>query len=207
MAKDVSRRVLIKIGVALSMTFSALLAACTGRDVIRFELDELQFLNGLTREELNERLRELAEEPSEVTEIFEGAMCYIPIYVEPKYTHLPCSTCNASAHLTDWQMESLEEIQATVNEMISAGFDVKLDVIISCERCSGNSYTPYKTIFGIKFVDDADYHLAETSNVSDYQVLLAFLQGEETYSSGYDEIYPLYRRRETIAMMTGLKYD
>ncbi|MCL2529463.1 MAG: hypothetical protein FWE41_03930 [Coriobacteriia bacterium] len=205
MAKDISRRAFMKIGVALSVAFSGLLAACTGRESFSFRLDELDSLSGLTRDELNERLRELAENPDE-TLIVMGAMCYETMPVEPEYKHLACSTCNANAKIEDWRMESLERIEAVVNEIISEGFDVTLDVSISCERCTGTDSVRIRTIFGIKFKGDANYHLVETSNVSDYEVLLAFLQGEETYDAGGDWIYPLYLRQDVIEKMTGLKY-
>ncbi|MCL2529466.1 MAG: hypothetical protein FWE41_03945 [Coriobacteriia bacterium] len=206
MVKDISRRAFMKIGVALSVAFSGLLAACTGRGGNNFELDELEFLNGLTREELNERLRELAVDSDELP-ISPGATCYIPTFVEPEYSPLPCSTCSANAQMVDWQMNSLESIQATVNTMIREGFDVRLDVIISCKKCADAESAKYRTIFGIKFKDDASYHLVETSDVRDYEILLSFLQGEKTHTTWNDGIYPLYLRQDVIEKMTGLKHD
>jgi len=206
MVKDISRRAFMKVGVALSMAFSALLAACTGREVYDFEFDELEFLNGLTREELNERLRELAENPDE-TEVVMGAMCYSPVERDPEYILLSCSTCNANAQFQDWQIWSLERIQATVNTMIREGFDAKLELIVSCKKCAEQDRASYRTVFGIRFKDDADYHLAESSNVTDYEIVLAFLQGETTYHDSADWVYPLYREQQVIKRMTGLKYD
>jgi len=207
MVRDISRRAFLTIGVAVSLAFSTLLAACTGRVAYSFELDELEYMNGLTREELNERLRALAElsESSDVDVIIDGATCYMPLYREPEYTPLPCSTCSANAQMEDWQITSLESIQAIVNEMISAGFDVELDFIISCKQCAGGSSARYRAIFGIRFKDDADYHMVETTDITDYKILLAFLREDEYYIGDFGTGYPLYRQLEVIEKMTGLR--
>jgi len=203
MVKDISRRAFMSIGVAVSIAFSTLLAACTGRVAYSFELDELEYMNELTREELNERLRELAEKQNEL-EFVESAMCYAPYEGEIKYTPLPCSTCSAKAQMTDWQIESLERIQAIVNEMISEGFDVKLDVTISCKKCADEYSARFLTSFGIRFTDDTDYHMVETSYAEDYEILLAFLRGEEFYADTVGLSFPLHQRQGVIKKMTGL---
>ena len=219
MVKVVSRRAFTNIGVTLSIAFASLLTACTGKEVpflgsdepftfeldepFTFELDELEYMNELTREELNERLRELAEKQNEL-EFVESAMCYAPYEGEIAYTPLPCSTCSAKAQMTDWQIESLERIQAIVNEMISEGFDVKLDVTISCKKCADEYSARFLTSFGIRFTDDTDYHMVETSYAEDYEILLAFLRGEEFYADTVGLSFPLHQRQGVIKKMTGL---
>ena len=214
MVKDISRRAFMKVGAALSIAFSAILAACSGNavdtfeldELYTFELDELEFLNGLTREELNERLSALAEIPDE-TPTVPGATCYIGTIGEPEYTPLPCNTCSENAQMTEWQINSLEDIQATVNEIIKEGFDVKLDVIIACKKCAAEDNARYQTIFGIRFIDDADYHMVETINVFNYKILLAFLQEKTAYTDSYNDSYQLCYYLNVIEEMTGLKHE
>jgi len=157
-----------------------------------------------TRSEMNKKLKALANNLIPVIET-PGAMCYSVVMLTP--VACVCDSCGEEAAIDGWVYDSIDTIRTIVSDIKAEGHDVFLEVDTLCENCSEEGKPVLRVSFGIKFADDTDYHMSESTIPSDYRVLLAFLRGERSYKDEYDAVVALKEEeRAVIKKMTGLTY-
>ena len=130
------------------------------------------------------------------------AMCYDPAIEE--YVDYVCPHCGDTIRkYNDWTvMYSFAQIENIVNQMKGLEYDVVLDKTEFCPHCSDKSIENPELIFKIRFSDEADYHIARSNIVNEYQYLLEFLTNPEKFlDEKTDEKIAIIRK------MTGLGED
>lgn len=183
-------------------------------------------MKGLSRKELVERLRAIAEDDTPRVEHC-GAMCYSPSLIDfDRKIRLKCDCCGANIDVHD--DEEYKNIFSLVRNIKSLGYDAKVEMI--CEDCAkkfceNNSITiknSYRDDFDLKkdarlyslnylfyfrLSDDADYHCVIDNDSYHYKSLLTFLENEDMYLGDYDESHYLADEIDVIEFMTGLKLN
>ena len=134
-----------------------------------------------------------------------GAMCYAPMMLQTIGYVCPYCGDTIKEKYDSWVLYNIESIERIVGEIKSLGYDVVLDKTEYCPRCSKRTAIGEpELIFKIRFSAKADYHIAKSNIVNDYQCLLAFLLNKNTYSGGHGEEYALHDNVAIIQKMTGL---
>ena len=159
----------------------------------------------LTREELTERLRAIADEEVEMP-VLHGAMCYDPMAPNPVI--MKCELCGSDIETDTWQENTVTSCKTTVKKMKKLKYDVKVEFL--CEQCICKLGFKNKKIFSpgnvffFKTKDDKKYHLAISNDEDDYNAVLAFLGNECAYSNSRDGIERLKDNLGVIKRMTGI---
>ena len=158
----------------------------------------------ITRAELIERLKKLAEsEPPNPDELDGGwSVCYIPARV--KY----CPVCRHWWTGSKLDANKINEIVDQYNDFImrlqQLGLDVTLTVAEFCSEC-GNVVAGKTFLLEIKYPDQSDPVRFELDNIEDLQLIERFLQGQDRYVDKYDEEHPLKNKIGRIADLFGVK--
>jgi hypothetical protein len=152
---------------------------------------------------LEKRLKELSQ-TKYVGELTMGAMCYD--MMAPMYVDYVCSYCGDTIKekYNDWMLYNIEQIEEIVRQIKSKGYDVILDKKEFCPHCSKENIEYPELLFKFRFSSKAEYHIAKTNIMNDYQCLLAFLSNQDKYMGWHGEEYALHDHVTIIQKMTGL---
>lgn len=166
-----------------------------------------------SREELIKRLKEIANEEIKVENNKLSAMCY-SLAIPPTLT-FKCEECNKEMKDTMYESD-YKWMRKTIYEIRNLGYDAKIKVL--CEECLIKEIESGKYIcniddfknreplfcFYFRTNENEKYHLAESYNSYNYDIVLKFLKDVRKWEKRgmtqllKDEIY-------TIERMTGLK--
>jgi len=155
---------------------------------------------------LEERLKELSL-TKYAGELAMGAMCYD--VMAPVYIDYVCSYCGETVKekYNDWDVYNMNRIEEVVKQIKNLDYDVVLDKTEFCPHCSKKSIEYPELFFKFRFSNNANYHIAKSNIVNEYQCLLAFLSNQDKYQGVYDEEYALHDNIMIIQKMTGLGKD
>ncbi|MBQ2397042.1 MAG: hypothetical protein II304_08435 [Bacteroidales bacterium] len=165
------------------------------------------------REELIKRLREIANEEIKIENNGISAMCYCPA-IPPTLT-VKCEECNTKMEYDMYEFE-YKCMCETIEEIRKLGYDAKIKVLCSdClikeiesgeYICNSNNFGNWRPLFCFYFRTNKNekYHLAESDNSSDYDIVLKFLKDKRKWEE-FDRTVLLKDRIYTIEQMTGLK--
>ena len=125
------------------------------------------------------------------------AMCYDPA-VE-YFEDYVCPHCNnvIKGKYSDWMVDIIAQIDKIVNNIKTLEYDVVLDKTEFCPKCSKKNIENPVLIFKIRFSDKADYHIARSNIVNEYQCLFEFLSNPDEFTGN----------KTIIQKMTGLGED
>lgn len=178
-----------------------------------------------TREELIERLKEIASE--EVPqERHRGAMCYS--IAPPEDFSTECDYCKSTIIYSSWSSRKI--IHEIVDEITGLGYDAKVAVL--CNECfkklKAELYPEVEKelvldeehkiemdcynrnfVFYFRVSSDETYNCALSSNQDHYNAVLSFLKGEKAYRGyriPYEKKY-IMKDIPIIEFMTGLKIE
>jgi len=155
---------------------------------------------------LEQRLKELSQ--TEYTgELAWGAMCYkiaMPVYVD-----YSCPYCDDTIKekYNNWTIYMINQIDDIVEQIKTLGYDAVLDKTEFCPKCSKKNIENPELIFKFRFSSKANYHVARSNIVNEYQCLLAFLSGQDKYAGAQGQEYALHDNIAIIQKMTGLGKD
>ena len=166
-----------------------------------------------SREELIKRLKEIANEEIKVEDNKLSAMCY-SLAIPPTLT-FKCKECNKEMKDTMYESD-YKWMRKTIYEIRNLGYDAKIKVL--CEECLIKEIESGKYIcniddfknreplfcFYFRTNENEKYHLAESDNSSDYDIVLKFLKDKRKWEK-FDGTVLLKDRIYTIEQMTGLK--
>lgn len=165
------------------------------------------------REELIKRLREIANEEIKVENNELSAMCYCPV-IPPTLT-FKCEECNTKMEYSMYEYK-YKWMHKTIKEIRNLGYDAKIKVLCSdClikeiesgeYICNSNNFGNWRLLFCFYFRTNKNekYHLAESNDSSDYDIVLKFLKDKRKWEE-FDRTVLLKDRIYTIEQMTGLK--
>lgn len=165
------------------------------------------------REELIKRLKEIANEEIKIENNGISAMCYCPA-IPPTLT-FKCEECNKEMKDTMYESD-YKWMYKTIKEIRNLGYDAKIKVLCSdClikeiesgeYICNSNNFGNWRPLFCFYFRTNKNekYHLAESNNSSDYDIVLKFLKDKRKWEK-FDRTVLLKDRIYTIEQMTGLK--
>lgn len=165
------------------------------------------------REELIKRLREIANEEIKVENNELSAMCYCPV-IPPTLT-FKCEECNTKMEYSMYE-SNYKWMHKTIKEIRKLGYDAKIKVLCSdClikeiesgeYICNSNNFGNWRPLFCFYFRTNKNekYHLAESNDSSDYDIVLKFLKDKRKWEK-FDRTVLLKDRIYTIKQMTGLK--
>lgn len=166
-----------------------------------------------SREELIKRLREIANEEIKVENNELSAMCYCPV-IPPTLT-FKCEECNTKMEYSMYE-SNYKWMHKTIKEIRKLGYDAKIKVLCSdClikeiesgeYICNSNNFGNWRPLFCFYFRTNKNekYHLAESNDSSDYDIVLKFLKDKRKWEK-FDRTVLLKDRIYTIEQMTGLK--
>jgi len=125
------------------------------------------------------------------------AMCYDP--AEECHVDYVCSYCKDTIKdkYCDWTLYMISQIEEIFNKIKGLGYDVVLDKTEFCPNCSKKDITNPELIFKIRFSEEAEYHIARSNIVNEYQCLFEFLSKPEEFTGN----------KTIIQKMTGLGED
>lgn len=159
----------------------------------------------LTKEELVEQLKAIANDETEVT-LRMGAMCYSPM--DPLKKDVKCDSCGKVIYnylLSEWI-----SIKKNVNKIKELGYDAKVECL--CHDCVKKLGIPYEKgnisyefpnfVFYFKAKEQTDYHIVVSNVEYDYEVLTAFLNNEKVLDDTL-----VKNELHRIKRMTGLSID
>ena len=167
-----------------------------------------------SREELIKRLKEIANEEIKVEDNGISAMCYCRV-IPPTLT-FKCKECNTKMEYSMYEYK-YKWMCETIKEIRNLGYDAKIKVL--CEEClikeieSGeyicniDDFKNREPLFCFYFRTNKNekYHLAESDNSSDYDIVLKFLKDVRKWEVFNEKTVLLKDRIYTIKRMTGLK--
>ena len=158
----------------------------------------------LTREELTERLRAIADEEVEKPE-FHGAMCYEPMVPQPAM--IKCDICGCNIEVDTIQKNINSYLKHTATAIRKLNYDAKIDCF--CSKCfsvvklNTNKKTPYYVFF-FKAKGDLTYHKALITDSNDLEIILSFLRNKNKYKvDSYNEGL-IKDNLDVIERMTGI---
>lgn len=171
----------------------------------------------LSKEELVERLKAIADDDSPREDDGMIAMCYSPSM--PPIQKTKCDICGSEICYMGWGDDKISDY---VKGIASLGYDVKVETV--CESCAEKIkkeiypntkpddvddiwLSEINHIFFFRTSADEEYHRAIANDESQYRTLLAFLQNEKKYYNEYHECNYLADEIDTIKFMTGIKLD
>ena len=191
----------IKIGIVAALGGLATVQNCN----VQFEFNSFGTLNADSIR-LEQRLRELSQTKYS-GELAWGAMCYLIAISE--YMDFNCPHCRNTikGKLDNWTIYIINRIDEIVNRIKSLGYDVVLDKTEFCPKCSKMNIVNPELIFKMRFSSKANYHIARSNIVNEYQCLLAFLLNQDKYAGAQGEEYALHDNIAIIQKMTGLGRD
>ena len=140
-------------------------------------------------------------------------MCYCPA-IRPTLT-FKCKECNKEMKY-DMYESSYKCMHETIEEIRNLGYDAKIKVLCSdCLSkeiesgeyiCNSNNFGNWRPLFCFYFRTNKNekYHLTESDNSSDYDIVLKFLKDKRKWEK-FNETVLLKDRIYTIERMTGLK--
>ena len=140
-------------------------------------------------------------------------MCYCPA-IRPTLT-FNCKECNKEMKY-DMYESSYKCMHETIEEIRNLGYDAKIKVLCSdCLSkeiesgeyiCNSNNFGNWRPLFCFYFRTNKNekYHLTESDNSSDYDIVLKFLKDKRKWEK-FNETVLLKDRIYTIERMTGLK--
>jgi len=155
---------------------------------------------------LEQRLRELSQTKYN-GELAWGAMCYD--IAMPEYMDYSCPYCRETIKekYNNWMIYNINQIEEIVNRIKNLGYDAVLDKTEFCQKCSNTNIGNPELIFKFRFSPKANYHVARSNIVNEYQCLLAFLSDQEKYSGARGEEYAIHDHIAIIQKLTGLGKD
>lgn len=166
-----------------------------------------------SREELIKRLKEIANEEIKIENNGISAMCYCPA-IPPTLT-FKCEECNTKMEYSMYEYK-YKWMHKTIKEIRNLGYDAKIKVLCSdClikeiesgeYICNSNNFGNWRPLFCFYFRTNKNekYHLAESNDSSDYDIVLKFLKDKRKWEK-FDRTVLLKDRIYTIEQMTGLK--
>jgi len=155
--------------------------------------------------ELENRLKILAQTPYTGNFGYYGATCYTGFY--ESYDYYKCPTCGKETRRTTSQLNSLKQIEKIVNKIKESDYDVSLEQKEYCKYCTHRVFIKEPTlVFKIRFSDSSDYHIAQSSVLSDYSCLQEFLLNRKTFLDNRS-IKTIHDNVDIIQKMTGLGSD
>jgi hypothetical protein len=179
-----------------------------------FEFDTAQMLSKmknyriiLDRQELEEKLKRISKTPYTGNYNFCFAMCYMPGEMMFEYVPYKCDICHEETRYEANVLWRLESAKRYVEDMKNTRLqvDVEIDELDYCKHCTGKDVENPMPIFKIRFSQNEKYHEVKTDDDSDYECILAFLQGKDNYENCHrDATYPLNEQIEQLVRMTGL---
>jgi len=163
----------------------------------------------LDREELETRLKNLAETPY-TGELSRGANCYL--MVGPDDEDYVCVICGKSTEYRGFSYtnKNISKIREIIDKLKSAGIDVFLDEREYCEYCSEQRdesdryWIKEGLILNIRFDSEKPYHQVKSISIPNYLCLSSFLLGKDTFCGTRDEVYSLHDNIDIVCKMTGL---
>lgn len=167
----------------------------------------------LTKEELVEQLKAIANEETEVT-MSMGAMCYSPAPPEPKKAK--CESCKKEITEMSWMSPGERTIRNKVQVIKELGYDAKVERL--CSECTGKlglkdedgdtlgDYRLYY-VFYFKTKEQDSYNIAIANCEEDYDAVIAFLKNEKTYTDYYDATHLIKDELPLIKRMTGISIE
>ena len=133
------------------------------------------------KEELKEKLETLSE-GDESEFIRDIAMCYCPLPMREVH----CESCGKMFEESEYDFENFSSIKHLVDKIKDLGYDVKVErVCRSCAAqkgimtdCYGNPLEKNRLydVFYFKTNGQDQYHIVESSNSNDYDILYRFLR-------------------------------
>ena len=131
------------------------------------------------------------------------------------WTDYFCSLCGTSAkeEYSYGVIVEIRLIEIVVKKIKKLGYEVALDKSDYCTHCRGKDFKLFEKpelIFSIRYSGQSDYHVVRSSKIGDYECLLAFLEGKETYTVDWAESnyeHTLHESIDIIQKMTGLEAD
>ncbi len=182
-------------GDKIKILATAAALSVSGASCSRAENDN----NDMEKQSLIEKLKGLVGKGAK-TVMPEMAMCYdVPAQPREEFT---CPQCGGLFYVWD---NSFEEISAIIERLKAKGHDVKVERI--CMKCAGlipnesegNDIT-FK--FSYKAPDAKDYHIAYSTNITDFYALEAALNGDDQFVIWGDSI-PLSEKADALKNMLG----
>ena len=155
----------------------------------------------LTRTELTERLKKLAEsEPPR--NLAPGACCYYPA------CPTTCPKCGNRRYYG--QQVDIDEIVANYRGRVAGlremGLDATLIVPELCPQC-GNALNGKKYLLEINYPDLSESARVELKPARDLKLIALFLRGENRYNAGQSGEVPLKNRIERLRELFGIKKE
>jgi len=191
----------IKIGIAAALGGLATVPNC---DVTIGLYDPV--IQNADSIRLEQRLMELSQ-TKYTGKLAWGAMCYDPAM--PEYMDYGCPYCGETIKekYNSWTIFNINQIEEIVGRIKALGYDVVLDKTEFCPKCSKKNIEYPELIFQFRFSPKANYHVARSNIVNEYQCLLAFLSDQDKYSGARGEEYAIHDNIAIIQKMTGLGKD
>ena len=164
----------------------------------------------LTKEELIEQLKALANDETEVP-MSMGAMCYSPAPPEP--VKAKCDSCGKQIQEMSWRKVDRHILNKKIKTIENLGFDAKIEQL--CSDCvaklglkdeNGDAFYDGEMyyVFYFKTKEQENYHLAVSNDEDDYNAVIAFLKNEKTYTDYFDNTHIIKEELPLIQRMTGI---
>jgi len=135
---------------------------------------------------------EKTEEPEIV-----GAMCYL--VGQTPYMDYICPHCRRTikGKYSEWTVRYITQIKDFVTKIKKMHYDVVLNQMEFCPRCSKDNIENPELIFKIRFSKKVGYHIVRSNIVNEYQCLYEFLKNPDEFAGD----------KAIIQKMTGLGED
>ena len=182
----------------------------------------------LTRKELIERLRTIANDEIEITERM-GAMCYSPKMPFQNFKlNEKCEYCGNEAMV--WDLPDKWEIRKKVQVIKELGYDAKLEIL--CSGCLAKLKTRGKPfglfqrlfcrllfyisshrinyqnyVFLFKTKEQKNYNITVAKDIEAFDAVIAFLKNEKIFIGKYGEKRLVKEKLHIIKMMTGISIN
>ncbi len=159
----------------------------------------------LTKAELQKRLKALAKEPAP-TNLAPGAMCY-KVAVNPLRVEYACPVCAEKtlyAEANRWDLvANLASYRAAVDKFNKLGLNCALDETEFCAKC-GKGVKPQRLYLVVRHEDKSESKTA-LQGESDLQIISAFLEKKDRYTSGNDAEIPLKKQLPRLKQLLGIE--
>jgi hypothetical protein len=146
---------------------------------------------GLTREEISERLQKL-KESNDPSELKMGAMCYAPRPL-PERVEYVCPLCGQKTLYAASGGDDVARIEYTIASLPQCrglakqvkGLTIQLDEKEFCRKCAPKSSTPHLWLV-VKYPGEKKDYRARDVTVDDLRLINEFLEGKDRHKTSND---------------------
>ena len=167
----------------------------------------------MTKEELIEQLKSIANDETEVT-LSMGAMCYSPRSSAFEFQRVKCESCGKEL-LEDLSRKDTR-ISGKVQLIEVLGFDAKVERV--CSDCASKLGLKNKdgqplrdhslhNVFYFKTKEQENYNISVADSRIDYDAVIAFLKNKKTFTGYHGRTHLVKDHLELIKKMTGISID